>query len=228
LKRESSRTEKLILEPKLRNASASSDQIADYLREAIMNGTLAEGKPVRQDEVARQFAVSKIPVREALKRLEAEGLLTFYRNRGAVVTEVSEFEILQIFEVRALLEAQAITLSVPNMKPQTLLLAEQYCNRFASERDVARWAQLNWDFHSCLYNDASRPYLVSLIRSVNDRIERYLRMQLTLSDGQARADREHREILRACRAGDAKEAARLTSNHIMDACHSLLRSIHKS
>ena len=193
-----------------------------------MSGKIKEGLPIRQDEIAGLFNVSKIPVREALKRLEAEGLVIFQRNRGAVVTEMSQFEIVQIFEVRALLEANAIKLSVPQMTAATFAAAQDYCDQFAAETDVAKWAELNWKFHSCLYEDANRPFMVGLIRSVNDRIERFLRIQLSLSAGQAVADQEHREILAACRAGDAQSASQLIHSHIMDACSSLLNSLGKS
>ncbi|WP_156410350.1 GntR family transcriptional regulator [Bosea sp. Root381] len=206
----------------------ASDVIARHLREAIMSGKIKEGLPIRQDEIAGLFNVSKIPVREALKRLEAEGLVIFQRNRGAVVTEMSQFEIVQIFEVRALLEANAIKLSVPQMTAATFAAAQDYSDQFAAETDVAKWAELNWKFHSCLYEDANRPFMVGLIRSVNDRIERFLRIQLSLSAGQAVADQEHREILAACRAGDAQSASQLIHSHVMDACSSLLNSLGKS
>lgn len=144
---------------------------------------LDEDEPIRQDNIAKLFDVSKIPVREALKRLEAEGLVEFHRNRGAVVTSITEPEITEIFEVRAMLEANALKLSIPRMTERTFERAEEYCNDFARETDVARWAELNWQFHSSLYEDADKPFLMNLIRSVNDRIERYLRIQLTLSGG---------------------------------------------
>ncbi|EHS53657.1 transcriptional regulator, GntR family [Rhizobium sp. PDO1-076] len=213
--------------PSLGTAPTASDIIAKHIREAIVTGEFDEGEPIRQDDVAKLFDVSKIPVREALKRLEAEGLVEFQKNRGAVVTSVSEPEIAQIFEVRAMLESNAIRLSVPRMTARTLQRAEEYCDAFAQETNVARWAELNWQFHSCLYEDAERSFLLNLIRSVNDRIERYLRIQLTLSGGTGVDDREHREILAACRARDADKAAELLTQHITKACESLLANIRK-
>ncbi|MCM2476413.1 GntR family transcriptional regulator [Rhizobium sp. CG5] len=213
--------------PSLGTAPTASDIIAKHIREAIVSGEFDEGEPIRQDDVAKLFDVSKIPVREALKRLEAEGLVEFQKNRGAVVTSVSEPEIAQIFEVRAMLESNAIRLSVPRMTARTFQRAEEYCDAFARETNVARWAELNWQFHSCLYEDAERSFLLNLIRSVNDRIERYLRIQLTLSGGTGVDDREHREILAACRAGDAEKAAELLTRHITKACESLLANIRK-
>ena len=214
--------------PNLGKAPTASDIILKFIRDSIADGSLDEGEPIRQDDVARMFNVSKIPVREALKRLEAEGLVEFQRNKGAVVTSVSEPEIAQIFETRAILESAAIKLSVPHMTPETFVEDEALCDAFARETDVAQWSALNWQFHSRLYLDAQRPFLVSTIRSVNDRLERYLRIQLALSHGQGTADREHRQILAACRAGDAEKAGKLVYDHIMAACSSLLHHLPAS
>ncbi|RFB83195.1 GntR family transcriptional regulator [Rhizobium leguminosarum bv. trifolii] len=209
----------------LGKAPTASDVILKFIRDSIADGSLDEGEPIRQDDVARLFNVSKIPVREALKRLEAEGLVEFHRNKGAIVTSVSEPEIAQIFEVRAILESNAIKLSIPHMTERTFETALAYCDAFAEETDVARWSELNWRFHSCLYEDARRPFLVNTIRSVNDRLERYLRVQLTLSHGKQTADREHRQILDACRGRDEERAAGLLYAHIMSACQSLLEHL---
>jgi DNA-binding GntR family transcriptional regulator len=206
---------------------SASDIILKHLRDAIISGQLDEGEPIRQDDVAKIFNVSKIPVREALKRLEAEGLVAFQRHKGAVVTSMSEPEIVEIFEVRALLEANAIRLSVPHMTEATLARAQAYCDAFAAETDAARWSEINWQFHSCLYEDAKRPFLIGMIRGVNDRVERYLRIQLTLSQGKETADREHRQILDLCRRGDAEGAAALVQAHVMRACDSLLANLPK-
>lgn len=211
--------------PNLGKAPTASDIILKFIRDSIADGSLDEGEPIRQDDVARMFNVSKIPVREALKRLQAEGLVEFERNKGAIVTSVSEPEIAQIFETRAILESNAIRLAVPHMTAQTFTEAEAFCDAFAGETDVAQWSALNWQFHSRLYLDAQRPFLVSTIRSVNDRLERYLRIQLSLSHGQGTADGEHRAILAACRAGDAAKAAELLEAHILGACSSLLRHL---
>jgi DNA-binding GntR family transcriptional regulator len=207
--------------PNLAIAPAASEVILRHIRAAIADGSLAEGEPIRQDDVARLFNVSKIPVREALKRLESEGFVTFHRNRGAVVTALTDPELVQIFEMRAILEANALRMSVPHMLSQTFAAAEAFCRAFEAEGDVGEWAALNWKFHSCLYEDAGRPLLMSTIRSLNVRLERYLRVQLTLSNGQPVAAREHWQILDACRQGDADKASDLVHAHIMKACSSL-------
>lgn len=207
--------------PDLGMVPSASEVIAKQLRHAIITGVVAEGDPVRQDDVARLFKVSKIPVREALKRLEAEGLVEFKRNKGAVVTRISEPELAQMFEVRVLLEVKAITLAVPNMTASDLARADAICAAFLSEDDVGLSSELNWDFHACLYAPAQRPFMLELIRSIHDKLERYLRIQASLPAGKARADLEHRAIVAACRAGDAPLAAHLTEAHIEGVCQSL-------
>ncbi|TKV70749.1 GntR family transcriptional regulator [Rhizobium sp. AU243] len=214
--------------PDLGKTPTASDVVLKFIRDAIADGSLDQGEPIRQDDVARLFNVSKIPVREALKRLEAEGLVEFHRNRGAVVTSVSEPELTQIFEVRAILESSAIKLSIPNMGEETFRRALAFCDAFADESNVGRWAELNWQFHSCLYEDAKRPFLISTIRSINDRLERFLRIQLTLSDGQKIADTEHREILNACKRRETEHAGSLVFDHIMGACHSLVEHLPRT
>ena len=211
--------------PNLGATPTASDVIAKHIRDAIISGGLEEGEPIRQDEIARLFNVSKIPVREALKRLEAEGLVIFQRNRGAVVTSTSDAELAEIFEVRAMLESNAIRLAVPKMTEETFRHADAICDEFVGEGNVGRWAELNWSFHSALYREANRPYLLNMIRSVNDRVERFLRLQLSLSHGEKTADREHRAILAACRAGDADKAAEMLSAHIMRAHTSLMEHL---
>lgn len=216
-------TTQSLITPELEAGSSTADAILNYIRGAIADGSLNDGEPIRQDEVARRFNVSKIPVREALKRLEAEGFVAFIPNRGVVVRAVSDPEIAQIFETRAILESNAIGFSVPMMTAESLARASACCAAFDEAGDVAQWSALNWQFHSSLYLDAQRPYLVELIRTINVRLERYLRIQLTLSVGKGIANEEHHAILDACRAGDAGLASRLTYEHIMGANKSLHR-----
>ncbi|MET1080170.1 MAG: GntR family transcriptional regulator [Pseudomonas sp.] len=214
--------------PDLGNSPSTSEIITRHLREAIIGGQFDEDEPIRQDDIARQFNVSKIPVREALKRLEAEGLVVFQRNRGAMVTRVSEPELAQMFEVRMLLEDKVLRLAIPNMTDATFARAERICQEFIGENDVGRWAELNWELHACLYEPAQRPFLVGLIRSVNDKLERYLRLQMSLSAGKERADHEHREILDACRAKDVERAVALLDQHIAGVCTTLLEHLPRA
>ena len=202
--------------------ASARDVIFDALRAAITRGDLAEGEMLRQDRIAQMFNVSRIPVREALARLEQQGLVTTQRYRGAVVASFSIAEIREIFEFRALLESQILRYSVENMSQAALEEAARHCDDFATETDPAKWNALNRLFHYSLYRDAGRPYYLQIVDAALDRIERYLRAQLLLTNGMARARREHAAILAACVARDAHKAAELTHDHIIEASRSLV------
>lgn len=198
-----------------------ADVIFDALRTAIVEGELQEGETLRQDLIAGMFSVSRIPVREALARLEEQGLVTTQRHKGAVVASLSIEEISELFEFRALVEGEAIRLAVLNATDETLSEAAEYAQRFSSETDTAQWAQLNRQFHFALYKPCNRPYYLQVVSQSIDKVARYLRAQLVLTDGIERARREHNAILQAALDRDADLASELTRAHILGASQSL-------
>ena len=113
-------------------------------------------------------------------------------------------------------------LAVPNLDQDTLAAARRHCEEFGLETDSARWGEINRSFHYTLYAASRRPYYLQIVRTSLDRIDRYLRAQLTLTNGVMRADREHQAILEACLNGDAARASRLTRDHVLDAGRSLV------
>jgi DNA-binding GntR family transcriptional regulator len=206
----------------------ASATIANAVRRAILSGELAENTRLGQDEIAALFGVSKIPVREALKQLEAEGLVAFTQQRGATVVSLSEDEIIELFEIRAALEELAARLSVANLTASSLSAAEAALVAYDNETDVARWGALNWAFHSALYKEARKPTLLGYIKSVHDKLDRYLRAQLTLTKGIAKSQAEHYQILEHARQGRVDEVAALTRRHVMEAGDSLIRFLRAS
>ena len=99
--------------------------------------------------------------------------------------------------------------------------ATAICDEFVGDDDIGRWAELNWAFHTCLYEAAQRPFLLNMIRSIHDKVERYLRVQMSFDEGKERADQEHREILKACADRDVDKAAELIEHHIIGVCRAL-------
>lgn len=218
---------KLFDTPDLTKVPSASEVIAQYLRRAILSEVFAENEPIRQDEIAGKFNVSKIPVREALKKLEAEGLVIFVKNRGALVTRMSDDDLAQLFEMRILLEVRLLELAVPAMKEADFVLIDELYKRYLTDTSIQNWSHLNWEFHAALYRPANRPLIVETVRMINQKLERYLRMQISLSDGKARADREHAEIVALCRKGDVAQAVTLLKQHIYGVCQSLLDNLHQ-
>jgi len=203
-----------------RTASAATI-VFEALRKAIIEGELQDGEPLRQDEIARMFNTSRIPVREAISRLEEQGLVKSQRYKGAVVAGLSLEEASEVFDFRALVECEVIRRAVPQMSPTLLAEARAYCEDFAASPNPMDWGDLNRKFHGALYSACALPYHISVVDNAMDRIDRYLRAQLVLSDGMERANIEHLAILEACEKGDAERAAALTLAHIEGAKASL-------
>jgi DNA-binding GntR family transcriptional regulator len=206
--------------------------VADKLRDQIMRGEIAEGTQLRQNVIAAQYRVSRIPVREALRQLDAEGLITIVPNRGAVVPELLPDDIEELFAIRALLEPAVLKVSIPCLTDAVLGKAEALLCKFESdlrrEEHIGNWGRLNWQFHSILYAGANRPHFMSIIRNVNHRGERYTRLQLYLTHGMKRANDEHHRILELCRQREVKAACDLLREHILYAGQSLKEVVQQS
>jgi DNA-binding GntR family transcriptional regulator len=205
--------------------------VADKLRDQIIRGEIVEGAQLRQDAIANQYQVSRIPVREALRQLEAEGLITILPNRGAIVPVLSPDDIEELFAIRALLEPEILKASIPQLNQADFAQADSILRKYEvelrKEQHVEAWGRLNWQFHSTLYSQANRPYFLSIIRNVNNTGERYTRLQLYLTHGMKRANEEHHEILDLCRKRDVDEACKLLRQHIQYAGQSLKQALQE-
>lgn len=201
------------------------DLALSALREKILRGDYPEGAPLRQDAVAAELGVSRIPVREALRQLEAEGLVTLSPNYGAVVSTLSLDEIREIFELRALTEADLLARAIPRTEATDVQRATMILDRYREalrSGDTTEWGPLNWQFHAAIYAPAGRPLTLGIVQNLHHQSERYTRMQLALTHGETRADEEHRAILRAVEAGDAGRACALLAEHILGAGRQLV------
>jgi len=205
--------------------------VANKLRDQIIRGEIAEGAQLRQDAIASRYQVSRIPVREALRQLDAEGLITILPNRGAIVPVLSPDEIEELFTIRALLEPEVLKASIPRLTPADIAQAEAVLHKFEAdlkkEQHVESWGRMNWHFHSILYSRANRSHFMAIIRNVNNNAERYTRLQLYLTHGMKRANEEHHEILELCRKRAVAEACNLLRQHIRYAGQSLKEALQR-
>lgn len=201
---------------------STRDLIADSLRADIMRGRLRSKEPLRQDEIAARFGVSKIPVREALIQLKAEGLVTFYPNRGAVVSRLSPAEVDEIFVMRVALETTALRRAIPQLTIANLGQAEEILHAIEQEQNAARWGDLNWEFHATLYAPAGLPRLMDWVERLHIQVARYLVIYLAGMDYQAASQEEHRKILRSCRQGDPEAATEHLTHHLQSAADHLV------
>jgi DNA-binding GntR family transcriptional regulator len=205
--------------------------VADKLRDQIIRGEIPEGAQLRQDAIASQYQVSRIPVREALRQLDAEGLIAIVPNRGAVVPQLSPADIEELFSIRALLEPEVLKLSIPHLVADDFAEADAVLRKFAHELQsgdhVSEWGRLNSQFHSILYSRANQPRFMAILRNVNSSGERYTRLQLYLTQGIKRANEEHRRILEFCRQRDEDRASKLLREHIRHAGESLKKALQE-
>ena len=202
-----------------------TQHVTDELRELILSGSLSEGQQLRQDSLAEALKVSRIPVREALRQLEAEGLVTFFPHRGAIVSELSLDEIREFFDTRALLERDILRRAIPKLTEADFQAAAEVLDFFDDafeNHDVSVWGQLNWKFHSTLYAAANRPRTLAIIQNLNNNVDRYLRLHLQLTRAVRRAQQDHRKILELCRKRKIAAACDYLEKHIRDAGDALI------
>jgi len=203
---------------------------ADAIRQRILGGTLAEGESLRQDALAAELGISRIPVREAFRQLEAEGLVTLLPHRGAIVSSLSLDEIAEIFDLRALLEPELLAQAIPRMTPADFATADAVLRdyeRTLAAGDIHAWGQMNTWFHLALYSPAGRRRSLAIVHNLLSNADRYTRLQLVLTQGTERAMAEHRELLQLCAAGAVGKATALLRRHVEAAGIGLLEFLRQ-
>ncbi|MGI4764054.1 MAG: GntR family transcriptional regulator [Janthinobacterium lividum] len=203
------------------------ETLARSLQERILNGEFKEGESLIQEALAEEYEVSRMPVREALRQLEASGLVLMKTHKGAIVTSVPTEQIGELFDLRALLECDILGHALPKMTEAGIAASRTMLAQLEDayrRGDVATWGALNWAFHRSLYEPSNRVQTLAAIQGINVQTDRYIRLQLQLSGPGAIADaeKEHREILRLCEAREPTEAVAYLRAHILNAGRHLL------
>ncbi|MFT6195072.1 MAG: DNA-binding GntR family transcriptional regulator [Cognaticolwellia sp.] len=193
--------------------------VVETLREKILSGEIKAGQPLRQAALAAELNVSRIPVREALLQLEGEGLVDFEPHKGATATELNAAQVDELFELRAMLEADLLAYSLPQISNEKLEEATQLLHKLnkalGKEDAVNTWSKLNSDYHYCLYSGAERRQTQALVSTLNKNADRYIRMHLLWAGGISKAESEHNELLALCKARDVEKAVALLKQHIL-------------
>ncbi len=204
------------------------DVITADLRNRILSGDLAEGELIRQELLAEEYDVSRMPVREALKRLDSEGLVVFINNRGATVTKHSLAEIAEIFDVRILLEVDLLKKAIPLMEENHFDLCENLLVEMEASyaaRNVADWGPLNAQYHGLLYQAANHKLTMQLLDRVSIQANRYVSMHIDQLRKADNAEHDHRELLRLARLCDIDAAADLLCLHLENTKSQILELI---
>nr|SBO93851.1 Transcriptional regulator, GntR family [Nonomuraea gerenzanensis] len=186
------------------------------LRRAITTGRLRPGTPIRQDALAEELQVSRVPLREALKTLEAEGLVTYKPHKGYCVAMLSLDDLREVYRIRELLEEEAVRAAVARLTDADLgriEAAQEEVERAAAAGDVAAMATANRTFHMTLFDCAAMPRLARLIRTLWDTTDAYRSMYYGDAGNRERVVKEHRAALDALRRRSADEAVSTLNVH---------------
>ena len=200
--------------PSANTVILSADTVTDQLRTLILDGSLGIGVQLKQEALARQFGVSRIPVREALKRLEAEGLVSHTAHQGSIVASRSIEDLLETLDIRIGLESRALVLAIPNMTPAIFKKATGILARYDASDVPGEWSELNLAFHMCLYRPCARERLLSMIENLVKSVDLHLRAHQSWAIGRKSPQTDHRALLEACMAANTERARKLLERHI--------------
>ncbi|SEA12900.1 GntR family transcriptional regulator [Variovorax sp. YR216] len=196
--------------------------IRDTLREEILSGCLPGGSALRQDTLAERFNASRIPVREALRQLESEGLVTHHLNRGAVVKSMNVEQICEMLDIRVALECYAARLAVPNMVERDFDAMDRILDAYQESNELSEWAEYNRRFHLALSAPANNRRLRQLIEEYCLNTDRYTHVAMSIATGKERPQNDHRRLVEACRQRDVAKVVALLEEHIMDTKRELM------
>ena len=199
-----------------RRPPTAQEAVLAELRRLITAGLLRPGQQIVQDALAVQFGVSRVPLREALKILEGEGQVTYVAHRGYFVTELSLSDLIEVYRIREILEAEAVSIAVPQMTAEDIHRlegAERDVRAAADIADVVAMTSANRRLHFAILDACALPRLVWLIRLLWDATEVYRSVYYNEAHNREMVDSEHRALVAAVKAGDATAALMVLTEH---------------
>lgn len=220
--------------PAIKRQTVTSS-VLDLLRDRIISGHYEGGQQIRQEAIADEVGVSRIPVREALVQLEAEGLVVIHTHKGAVVAKLTPEDAIDIFEARLIFEpfilTKAMELAGAEDKERVWSAFRDYEKALGGGESPAILSQLNWSFHRALNYAAKRPRSLQVLSSLYNSADRYLRLQIDAKAAQTKALAEHQALAEFFADGNVAAAQKLLKKHITDARDDVIRGLahrHKS
>lgn len=193
------------------------DVVFNTLREAILRGELKPGERLMEIQLANKLGVSRTPIREAIRKLELEGLVLMIPRKGAEVAQITEKSLRDVLEVRRALENLAVQLACLRMSPQTLAdlkAAARAFEEILGGEDVTAVAEADVSFHDVIYMATDNQRLISLLNNLREQMYRYRVEYLKKKECHKQLLWEHQEIIRAIEAGEIDVATKITEQHI--------------
>ena len=197
--------------------SSAADQVANALRLAILNGEFGPGQAVPQEQIAARFGVSRIPVRDAMNLLQAEGLLRIVPSKGSFVANPAPDEIRETYEIRVLLELEALRLALRRHDAISLAKAERWLREFELETEPARLGEIDREFHAALYAPAKKAQLFDLINSLRTLTNRGYYLQMSAPAHLKQCQAAHRDIFANFKKRNLRAAKDSLRSHLLAA-----------
>ena len=207
-----------------------SEQIFDVIRERIVSGRFSHSHAIRQDALANELGVSKVPLREALAKLEQAGLILSRANRGYFVRPMSKEEAEEVFALRLSIEPRAVAAAALAATDADREMARAALDALdsAASKDLSAVGARNRAFHMALVKPGRRPLTTQLVEKLQTFAERYVYTHLEPAGRGDRAHLEHQELLDAWLARDANRAAKLAKSHILGTLKDLRRQLDRN
>jgi len=208
--------------------SSRKDIVLGLIRAAIIDGRLPAGSKLDQNEIAATLGVSRMPVREALKQLQAEGLVVVYPYRGVEVAALDTGDIREMFAIRGTLERLAVGKALENLGPADFRKMHEILQAMDAlvghEGRGDEWTMLNRDFHAGINYACGWPRLLETIDQFRGNVERYVRLYISVR-GREQSQREHWALLEACENNDVARAQAVIEAHSRNTAEYLIKAI---
>jgi DNA-binding GntR family transcriptional regulator len=202
--------------------------VADYIASKIIAGDYPGGHQIRQEAIAAELGVSRIPVREALLQLEADGLVVIRTHRGAVVSDLSADDAIDLFDARLLLEPFLVRKAMARMTDEDIANVGRALQQYEDaipRGDPKELSRLNWAFHTAILAPSMRPRSLAVLQTLYNSADRYLRLQIEPLKAQTKALHEHRDIFEAYRSRDVVATSKLLKKHVADAAEEIVSQL---
>ena len=206
-------------------ARTASSAVTQLLRQSLDRGRWASGEPLRQEEIAAELGVSRVPVREALFQLQAEGLLHMVPNKGMYVRTISAAGLRELFRLRGLIEGDVLQDAVPLHDAASINRLETVQAALDKARSVDDWLAGDREFHEALYAPAQRTESMAIVRRLRFLVDRYYFARLKPATRAQGWHEEHHALIRAVRRRDAKAAGKVLQAHLAETERSALAAL---
>ncbi|MDO1583343.1 GntR family transcriptional regulator [Rhizobium oryzicola] len=197
--------------------STAEEEAYLYLQKALRLGRYKAGERLIPEDIAAEIGMSRMPVREAFRRLAADGLVTLRPNRGCVVAGLTLDELNEAFEIRSVLEGLAVRLVVPGLTAEHFEELDRLLIRMerAGEAGSTDWVLRHQELHAYIYTLSGRPKLIRQIAALHVAIEPYMRIWFDYVDKPLSAREEHQNLIDALKSGDVALAERVMQEHVL-------------